>query len=274
MELSLLNKAKGQVIEAGITRLENVKLHDMGTIAQKPYEELANSMHTINNFTKGKGKGVDFFDAQVSEHDTKFTDGEGSKNILVRITNFLTGQEKEAKVTHDEKSDVPFLRQVYQAVSEAVTGKTEKPIDIETKNSNARYSKYLQTTGRNYTAQRGDVKITDPHSMVAHSYFELRDNINPISEYAKQNGKAITFEDGRTQFNDCESISPILENKYASKVKVIVKDKSTGNVSEDFVDYFENRETPFMKKISNTVGELVIGKKGSNIDKELGLKAQ
>jgi len=275
MELSLLNKAKGQVIEAGITRLENVKLHDIGTMAQKPYEELSNSMKVINNFTKGKGKGVDFFDAQVSEHDTKFAYGEGSKNILVRITDFLTGKEKDTKITHDEKSEVPFLRQVYQTVSEAVTGKKSLPIDEEVKASRERYNNYLDSLNNSSSkyAQMGDVKIKDRFTMVAHSYDELKPHINDISHFAKKENKEISFEDARVLTRDCEDVSPTIENDFGSKILVTVKDKTSGKEQQGFIDYFEDPKTSLIKKVSNKLGEMVTGEKGSNIDSELGLKS-
>lgn len=275
MELSLLNKAKGQVIEAGITRLENIRLHDIGTMAQKPYEELANSMETINNFTKGKGKGVDFFDAQVSEHDTKFTEGEGSKNILVRVTDFLTGKEKDTKITHDKKSEVPFLRQVYQAVSEAVTGKKSLPIDEEVKASRERYNKYLDSLNNSSSkyAQMGDVKIKDRFTMAGNSYDELKPHINNISHFAKKENKEITFEDARALTRDCEYDSPAVENDFARKILVTVKDKASGKEKQGFIDYFEDSETPLIKKVSNKLGEMTTGEKGINIDDELGLKA-
>jgi len=272
--LSLLKKKPQAIKDALVVQKGRVSLHDFGTMATKPYAKISESMNTIDNYVKGTKHSVDFFDANVAEHDKTISQGTGSNNILVKVTNIITGKEQTQKIIHDETSNEPFVRQAYQAVSEMITGKKSKPIDTEIAATKAKHEAYINKTGISYKAQRGDVVITDPHSMVAGSFKQLRDNIDPISKYAKENNKAITFEDGRTQFADSEFPSISLENKYASKVRVIVKDKTTGETNDGFVDYFEDRKTPFMKKISNTVGELVTGKPGSNIDKELKLKSQ
>ena len=150
--------------------------------------------------------------------------------------------------------------------------KTLRTLEQEMEQTRARYQEYLNTTSHNYMAQRGDVKIKDPHTMAGNAYYEIRESINPISDLAKKHNKEVTFEDARVLLKDDEFVSPVVENDFATKILVSVKDKITGDLQRKTVDKFEQPEIPFMKKISNVLGEMFSGKKGSNIDNELGLK--
>ena len=163
-------------------------------------------------------------------------------------------------------------------------GKNARPIrtvDREMKVMRARYQKYLDTTSNNYMAQCGDVKIKDPHTMAGNAYKEIREFIDPISKLAKKYNKEVVFEDARVLIRDDEFVSPVTENSFMTKVLVLARDKSA-NKKEDsafekfkngkLVDKFEQPEIPFMKKISQALGELFTGKKGANFDAELGIK--
>ena len=71
---------------------------------------------------------------------------------------------------------------------------------------------------------------------------------------------------------DCEDDMPSIENSLSHKVLITVKDKFFHDKQRVFVDKFDKPEIPFMKKISNALGEIFTGKKGANIDSDLGLK--
>ncbi len=164
------------------------------------------------------------------------------------------------------------------------TAKNTRPIrtiEREMEMTRARYQKYLDTTSDNYMAQRGDVKIKDPHTMAGNAYKEIREFIDPISKLAKKYNKEVVFEDARVLTRDDEFVSPAIENSFMTKVLVSVRDKSV-NKKEDsvfakvkngkLIDKFEQPEIPFMKKISQALGELFTGKKDANFDAELGIK--
>lgn len=146
-----------------------------------------------------------------------------------------------------------------------------RTIEKEMLETRTRYNEYLKTTSDKYMAQRGDVKIKDPHTMAGNAYQEIREFINPIAKFAKKNNKEITFEDARVLTKDCEDLSPSIEDKFAKNILISVKDKLTGKTTRTMVDKFEDPEIPFMKKISNAIGKLTSGKKEANIDKELGI---
>lgn len=144
-----------------------------------------------------------------------------------------------------------------------------RTIEREMEEARAMYQNYLDTTSDNYMAQRGDVKIKDPHTMVGNAYKEIRNYIDAISRVAKKENKAITFEDGRALTRDDEFVSPVMEEKLGKKVLITVVDKNTGDVKRKLVDGYSKAEIPLMKKISNALGELFTGKKQVNIDKDL-----
>lgn len=160
---------------------------------------------------------------------------------------------------------VPFIKSKSNA-------RPLRTIEREMEETQARYKNYLETTSDSYSAQRGDVIVKNPHTMVADSYKTLRNSIDSISNYAKKENKAITFEDARVLIKDDEFVSPSTEDDFGSNVLITVKDKSTGKKRMTFVNYFRDPETPFMKKISNKIGELVSGKKDANIDRDLGIE--
>ena len=145
-----------------------------------------------------------------------------------------------------------------------------RTIEREMEEARAVYQNYLDTTTNNYMAQRGDVKIKDPHAM-SDAYRKIREYIDSLSKVAKKENKAITFEDGRALAKDDESISPVIEEKLAKKVLITVVDKNTGATQRTLVDKFVNGDVPLMKKVSNALGELFTGKKQANIDKDLGI---
>ena len=148
---------------------------------------------------------------------------------------------------------------------------TIRTIDQEMQQTRARYQHYLETTSDKYMARRGDVVVKDPHTMAGNAYKELRDSIDLFSASAKKANKEVVFEDARVLLENDEFVSPVVENKFATKILVSVKDKTTGKTTSKTVDKFAEPEVPFMKKISNALGELFTGKKGENIDKDLGL---
>ena len=145
-----------------------------------------------------------------------------------------------------------------------------RTIEREMEEARAVYQNYLETTSDNYMAQRGDVKIKDPHTM-SDAYRKIREYIDSLSKVAKKENKAITFEDGRALAKDDESISPVIEEKLAKKVLITVIDKKTGAVQHKLVDKFVNGKIPLMKRVSNALGELFTGKNQANIDKDLGI---
>ena len=147
-----------------------------------------------------------------------------------------------------------------------------KTIEQEMQETRARYQHYLDTTTDNYMARRGDVIIKDPHTMAGGAYKELRDSIDMISLSAKKANKEVTFEDARALTRDCEDDNPSLENSLSHKILITVKDKLYHDIQRVLVDKFDNPEIPFMKKISNALGEIFTGNKGANIDSDLGLK--
>ncbi len=156
-----------------------------------------------------------------------------------------------------------------------------KTIEREIESTRARYQHYLETTSDNYMAQRGDVKIKDPHTMAGNAYYEIREFINPISKLAKKYNKEVTFEDARILIRNDEFVSPVVENDLSTKILISAKDKSKNKADDSIfekfkngilVDKFDNPEIPFMKKISNALGELFTGKKNTNVDTELGIK--
>lgn len=152
------------------------------------------------------------------------------------------------------------------------TIKPIKTIEQEMQETRARYQHYLDTTSNNYMAKRANVTIKDPHTMVDGAYKELRESIDMIDISAKKANKEVTFEDARTLIRDCEDDMPSIQDSLSHKVLITVKDKSLHDTQKTLVDKFEEPELPFMKKISNALGEIFTGKKGSNIDSELGLK--
>ena len=164
------------------------------------------------------------------------------------------------------------------------TAKNTRPIrsiEREMEMTRARYQKYLETTSDNYMAQRSNVKIKDPHTMAGDAYKEIRNFIDPINKLAKKYNKEVVFEDARVLTRDDEFVSPAIENSFMTKVLVSVRDKSVNkkedSVFEKFkngklVDKFEQPEIPFMKKISQALGELLTGKKDTNFDAQLGVK--
>ena len=147
-----------------------------------------------------------------------------------------------------------------------------KTIEQEMQETRARYQHYLDTTSDNYMAKRANVTIKDPHTMVGGAYKELRESIDMIDISAKKANKEVTFEDARTLIRDCEDDMPSIENSLSHKVLITVKDKFFHDKQRVFVDKFDKPEIPFMKKISNALGEIFTGKKGANIDSDLGLK--
>src|SRR5574344_1538769 len=108
---------------------EYKSLHDFESMDSKAYSQIKNALEPIKNYASEKGKFVDFYDFNSSIHDKKMEKYADSKNILVVITDIMTGNANTKKVIFDEKSNVPFLRQIFQAVSELSTGKKTKPID-------------------------------------------------------------------------------------------------------------------------------------------------
>lgn len=148
---------------------------------------------------------------------------------------------------------------------------TIRTIEQEMQQTRARYQHYLETTSDKYMARRGDVVVKDPHTMAGNAYKELRDSIDMFSASAKKANKEVVFEDARVLLENDEFVSPVVENKFATKILVSVKDKATGQTTSKMVDRFAEPEVPFIKKVSNALGELFTGKKGENIDKDLGL---
>ena len=129
-----------------------------------------------------------------------------------------------------------------------------RSIEQEIRQSRARYEKYLEESGINYSAMRSNVTIKDPHSMAGNAYKDLRNQINPINEIAKKANKEVTFEDARSLLRYDEFASVVAENELASKILITVKDKSTGATQNAFVDRL--KEPEFMKKIQNTLTEM------------------
>ncbi len=129
-----------------------------------------------------------------------------------------------------------------------------RSIEQEIRQSRARYEKYLEESGINYSAMRSNVTIKDPHSMAGNAYKDLRDQINPINEIAQKANKEVTFEDARSLLRYDEFASVVAENELASKILITVKDKSTGATQNAFVDRL--KEPEFMKKILNTLTEM------------------
>ena len=147
-----------------------------------------------------------------------------------------------------------------------------KTIEQELQQTRARYQHYLDTTSDNYMAKRANVTIKDPHTMVDGAYKELRNSIDMIDISAKKANKEVTFEDARVLTRDCEDDMPSIERNLSTKILITVKDKLFPETQRTLVDKFENPEVPFMKKISNALGEIFTGKKDANIDSDLGLK--
>ena len=146
-----------------------------------------------------------------------------------------------------------------------------RTIEREVEATRARYNEYLKNTSSDYTAQRSNVTIKDPHT-TGGAYQVLRGAINGINKVAQKANKKITFEDARVLTRNDEFASPSLEEKLSSKVLITVTDKEGGQVKEHLVDRFANNDVPFMKKISNALGEMFTGKKEANFDNELGLR--
>ena len=156
-----------------------------------------------------------------------------------------------------------------------------RTIEREMEMTKARYQHYLDTTSDNYMAQRSNVKIKDPHTMAGNAYNEIKEYINPINQLAKKHNKEVTFEDAREFIRNVEFVSSAVENDLSTKILISAKDKSKNSAKESMfekfkngilVDKFDNPEIPFMKKISNALGEVLTGKKNSNVDAELGIK--
>ena len=164
------------------------------------------------------------------------------------------------------------------------TAKNTRPIrtiEREMEMTRARYQKYLDTRSDNYMAQRGDVKIKDPHTMAGNAYKEIREFIDPISKLAKKYNKEVVFEDARVLTRDDEFVSPVVENSLMTKVLVSAREKNSNTIEDSvfakvkngkLIDKFEQPEIPFMKKISQALGELLTGKKDTNFDAQLGVK--
>lgn len=147
-----------------------------------------------------------------------------------------------------------------------------RTIEREVEATRTRYNEYLKNTSSDYTAQRSNVTIKDPHTMPGGAYQLLRGAINGINKVAQKANKKITFEDARVLTRNDEFASPYLEEKLSSKVLITVTDKEGGQVKEHLVDRFANNDVPFMKKISNALGEMFTGNKDANLDNELGLR--
>jgi len=130
-------------------------------------------------------------------------------------------------------------------------------IEKEMLETRARYNEYLKNTNNNYMAQRGDVKIKDPHTMVGNAYQEIREFIDPLAKFAKKNNKEIVFEDARALTRECEDVSPIIENEFAKNVLISVKDKSTGEINSTMVNKFEQPEEHFMAKVFSKIEKLI-----------------
>ncbi len=148
-----------------------------------------------------------------------------------------------------------------------------KTIEQEMQETRARYQHYLNTTTNNYMAKRGDVTIKDPHTMPEGAYKELRDSIDVISLSAKAANKEVTFEDASvltSGTNSAGSFGEYLSGKILITVRDL-KNKLSPNPKMTIIDKSCNPEIPFMKKVSNALGEMFTGKKGANIDSELGL---
>jgi hypothetical protein len=251
-------------LETFVRKVGNVSLHDVNTMAEKPYSELFQSLGVLDNFVKKSGKSIDIYDSQLTEHDTLNNKNIDSTKVLVSVLDMLTGKTKNQAIQYETKSDVPFLRQVYQAVGEMINGSKKKPIDDFVDKSKLSY--------KNYQKLNPTFVIKDKNTIVGNSYNILVKNSDKIKNLAKQEHKRIMFEDARVLTRDDEFDDPIIENSLMSKVMVTVKDLKTGKEQGKLVDYFEDSEkTPFMKKISNALGELITGKSDTNFDNELGL---
>lgn len=140
-----------------------------------------------------------------------------------------------------------------------------RTIEKEMIETRARYNEYLKTTSDNYMAQRGDVKIKDPHTMVGNAYQEIREFIDPLAKFAKKNNKEIVFEDARVLTKDCEDVSPVIESEFGKNVLISVKDKLTGKINRSMVNKFEQSEEGFMPRIFSRLEELISHQNKSDI---------
>ena len=90
-----------------------------------------------------------------------------------------------------------------------------RTIEREVEATRARYNEYLKNTSSDYTAQRSNVTIKDPHT-TGGAYQVLRGAINGINKVAQKANKKITFEDARVLTRNDEFASPYLEEKLSS----------------------------------------------------------
>lgn len=144
-----------------------------------------------------------------------------------------------------------------------------RTISQEVKATGAKYNEYLKTTKNDYIAQRGDVQIYHPHAMAGDAYNTLKSALNILSKVAKKANKEVMFEDAKSLFPNPEA-----KKDFSSKILVTVTNKSNRflNPKAEFVDVSPKSKEPLLKQVSNVLGEMITGQKGSNIDKELGLR--
>ena len=152
-----------------------------------------------------------------------------------------------------------------------------RTISQEVKATGAKYNEYLKTTKNDYIAQRGDVQIYHPHAMAGDAYNTLKSALNILSKVAKKANKEVMFEDAKTLFPtimEGSYTSPEAKKDFSSKILVTVTNKGNRflNPKADFVDASPRAKEPLLKQVSNVLGEMITGQKGSNIDKELGLR--
>ena len=152
-----------------------------------------------------------------------------------------------------------------------------RTISPEVKATGARYNEYLKTTKNNYIAQRGDVQIHHPHAMAGDAFNILKGALDVISKVAKKANKEVMFEDAKTLFPtimEGQYTSPEAKKDFSSKILVTVTNKQDRflNPKALFVDASPKSKEPLLKQVSNVLGEMITGQKGTNIDKELGLK--
>ena len=147
----------------------------------------------------------------------------------------------------------------------------------EVKATRAKYNEYLRTTTNEYVAQNGNVKIHHTPNMVGDTYNILKGSLNEINKAATKANKEVVFKDAKAEFKSVANspyLSPEVKKDFASKIYVEVTTKGNPllNPKSAWLDASPKQKVSLLKQVSNVLGEIFTGKKGANIDKELGLK--
>lgn len=154
-----------------LMKVGNAAIYDVTRPGQS-FGELSGALGVIDRYAKANNVKVAIYDpVELYKPVHKPIRKICEDYVAIEVHSKKPFECKTANVKYNtEPGEEPFLRRVYKSIQKMVTGEDKLPVEKEVEATRARYNNYLKTTSTDYMAQRGDVKVKDPHTMAGNAY--------------------------------------------------------------------------------------------------------